>query len=142
MRFLVDTSIVIAAVTTWHQQRAAAIGELERRLAGGDEMMIAGHTLAEAYAVLTRLPAPHRLSLADATRVIEINFVEHAHVIALSADGYRSLLQDALTLGIAGGQMYDLVIAQTARGADVGVILTFNREHFQRMPGLEVVVPS
>lgn len=142
MRFALDTSVIVAAVSTWHEHHAAALGELERRLDAGDEMVVAGHSAAEAYAVLTRLPAPHRLSVGDAHRLILVNFVENAAVIALAADGYRSLLDRARTLGIAGGQTYDLLIAETARLADVPLLLTFNDRHFRRVPDLEIAVPS
>jgi len=133
---------MVAAVSTWHQHHAAALSELERRLSAGDEMVVAGHSAAEAYAVLTRLPAPHRMSVDDAARLILVNFVENADVIALDVAGYRSLLDRARTLGIGGGLTYDLVIAESARLADVPLLLTFNDQHFRRVPDLEIVVPT
>lgn len=139
---MLDTSVMVAAVSTWHQHHAAALSELERRLSAGDEMVVAGHSAAEAYAVLTRLPAPHRMSVDDAARLILVNFVENADVIALDVAGYRSLLDRARTLGIGGGQTYDLVIAESARLADVPLLLTFNDQHFRRVPDLEIVVPT
>ena len=41
-------------------------GAIERRLDGGEHMSLAAHALTEAYSVLTRFPAPHRLAPADA----------------------------------------------------------------------------
>lgn len=60
------------------------------------------HALAEAYAVLTRLPAPHRLAPADALAVLEGSFLEVARVVALDVDGYRSVLRRAGKEGISG----------------------------------------
>lgn len=50
----VDTSVVVAAFSTWHEQHRAA------RRALDDEPAIAAHSLVESYSVLTRLPAPFR----------------------------------------------------------------------------------
>src|SRR5439155_4456381 len=61
-----DTSCLVAAVCAWHEHHAAAAREIERRLAAGEPMIVAAPALVESYAVLTRLPPPHRLRPADA----------------------------------------------------------------------------
>lgn len=53
---------MIAAVCAWHEHHTRATEEIERRLSRGEEMIVAAPALVEAYAVLTRLPPPHRLS--------------------------------------------------------------------------------
>jgi len=70
-------------------------------------MATAAHALAESYAVLTRLPAPHRLSPADALAVLEGSFLGSALIVALNADGYRAVLRRSGKEGIAGGRTYD-----------------------------------
>ena len=65
---------MIATVCSWHEHHEAAVGELERRLKRRETMMIAAPALVETYAVLTRLPSPHRLSSYDAKVLIETNF--------------------------------------------------------------------
>lgn len=40
----------------------------------GEAMIAAGPALVETYAVLTRLPSPHRLAPADAHRLLQANF--------------------------------------------------------------------
>jgi predicted nucleic acid-binding protein len=62
VRFAVDTNCLIAAVCDWHGQHRVAAAEIERRLDRGEQMAVAVHTLTEAYSVLTRFPAPHRLA--------------------------------------------------------------------------------
>ena len=99
--------------------------------------------LVEAYAVLTRLPPPHRLSAADAWALIEANFVEQATVQALEAEAYVDLLRRAAAQEVAGGRTYDLVIGECARGARAGVLLTFNPRHFDPAPaGVRVIEPA
>ena len=75
--FAVDTSCIIASVCAWHEHHAPAAAEIEQRLMANETMVIAAHAAAEAYAVLTRLPPPHRLSPEDALALIEGNFFDN-----------------------------------------------------------------
>ena len=106
--FFVDTSCIIAAVCGWHTHHPQAAAEIERRLGGRERLATAAHALAEAYAVLTRMPAPHRLSPADALTLLDGNFIDGARVIALDSEGYRSLLKRAAREGLSGGRIYDV----------------------------------
>jgi predicted nucleic acid-binding protein len=78
--FFVDTSCIIAAVGGWHRHHPGAAAEIERCLEGHERLATAAHALAEAYAVLTRLPAPHRLAPADALALLEGNVIDGARV--------------------------------------------------------------
>lgn len=142
--FFVDSSCIVAAVCAWHQHHDPAAAEIERRLRAHERLATAAHALAEAYAVMTRLPAPHRLSPANALALIEGNFGESARVTALNAAEYRSLLRGAAREGIAGGRTYDAVIAECAQKARADVLLTFNAAHFAHLEaaGVRVVVPA
>jgi predicted nucleic acid-binding protein len=134
---------MVAAVCSWHEHHAAAAAEIGRRLAHGDRLCCAAHALVEAYAVLTRLPPPHRLSAADAWTLIKANFVDGATVVTLAADRYADVLERASRLQIAGGRTYDVVIGECAREAKADVLLTFNRRHFDPPPaGVTVVEPA
>jgi predicted nucleic acid-binding protein len=141
--FAVDTSCMIAAVCTWHEHHAAAAGEIERRLGRGERMAIPAPALVEAYAVLTRLPAPHRLAPADAWALVKANFVERRQVIALTGRLYANVLRDFVQQVLGGGRAYDAVIAACARHARAEVLLTFNTRHFDPSPkGVLVVEPA
>jgi len=99
-------------------------------------------TAAEAYAVLTRLPWPHRLSPADALALIDGNFLDGA--FALDATAYRTLLRRAAADGTSGGRTYDAIIAECALRAKVDTMLTFSARHFAGLQaaGVQVVVPA
>jgi predicted nucleic acid-binding protein len=99
---------------------------------------------ARAYAVLTHLPAPHRLAASDAAALLEANFVELGRVVALDAGAYRSLLRQAAGDGITGGRTYDAVIAACALKGKATSLLTLNEQHFVQFAaaGLEIVVPG
>jgi predicted nucleic acid-binding protein len=141
--FSVDTNCMIAAVCSWHEHHDAAVDAIESRLQHGNRLAVPAPALVEMYAVLTRLPSPHRLSPADAWMLIEANFVESAVVIAPSAAAYRTTLRQVAAAGIAGGRTYDAVIGECARQAKADTLLTFNRRHFDPAPaGVSVIDPT
>ncbi len=107
--------------------------------------MIAGPTLVEAYAVLTRLPPPHRVAPEAAVRLLELNFLgPDVELTALEPKLYSSLVLSAPGGQISGGRIYDAVILQCATVAGVDVLLTFNERHFQLSSagGPQIVVPG
>jgi len=135
---------MVAAVCAWHEYHAAAAAELNRRLGNAEPMVVAAPALVETYAVLTRLPPPHRLSPADALAILDASFMRSGRLIALDPASYRTLLRGAPNAGIAGGQTYDAVIACCAERANASAVLTFNRRHFEALlpSGIDVVVPG
>lgn len=141
--FAPDTSCIVAAVCGWHENHERAAAELNRRLAGGQAMIVAAPALVETYAVLTRLPPPHRLSSPDALRLIDSNFARTGRIVALDGRGYVALLRTAPDAGVAGGRVYDAVIAQCAVKGRASALLTFNAADFATLavPDLEIVVP-
>jgi len=142
-RFALDTSCMVAAVCSWHERHAAAAAEIERRLDDGETLAVAAHALAETYAVLTRLPAPHRLAPIDAWTLVEANFVERADVVALDGPAAVALLASLPGAGIAGGRTYDALTARCAQQAVAGALLTFNSRHFDPAPpGVAIVEPG
>ena len=134
----------MAAVSSWHEHHERAINEIQSRLKKKQRMIVAAHSLIEAYAVLTRLPAPHRISARDANTVLQANFVKNVKTIALTASEYRSLLDSASGTGISSGRIHDALIAASARQARAQTLVTFNESHFEGLAGedLEIVVPK
>lgn len=117
---------------------------IKRRLDRGEKMAVAAPALIEAYAVLTRLPPPHRLAPADALTLLEANFIKTTKIVALEGKSYRSLLRQVIVRGISGGHTYDAVIAACALKAKIAALLTFNESDFLLVSNktLEVVVPG
>jgi len=106
-------------------------------------MVVAAATLVEAYSVLTRLPPPHRLAPDVALQLVDQNFARGVDCIALGANDYQALLRALPALGVAGGRVYDAVVAHCARRARVRTLLTFNALDFAPFagPDLSIVVP-
>lgn len=132
MRLLFDTSALVAALVAAHPAHRAAWGWLERALAGEHRPLAAAHTLAELYAVLTRLPLRPPLGPSAALRLVEENLAPFA-VVALGPEGYRAALRRLAGLGLPGGAVYDALIAQAALEAGAEVLLTLNPAHFRRL---------
>src|SRR5690625_3303694 len=60
-----DTSVLVPAMVTWHPRH-----EDSRRTVTETVTALPSHVLVETYSVLTRLPAPHRLSPAVAGKAV------------------------------------------------------------------------
>jgi predicted nucleic acid-binding protein len=133
MKALLDTSTLIAAMLPDHPHHAHALPWLSRGKDGAFDLYCSAHSLAEAYAVLTRLPRNPPISPAEALRLIQENVINHAQVAALSADEYAALVASLAQNGILGAAVYDAVIARVAEISSVDFLVTFNVIDFQRV---------
>jgi predicted nucleic acid-binding protein len=134
---------MIATVCAWHEKHNQAAVEVQRRLDGRQQMVVAAPALVEAYSVLTRLPPPHRLSANDALTLLETNFIKGAKIVALDDKSYASLLTQAPDAGIIGGRIYDAVIAMCAIKAKARALLTLNPANFTfAQKQIDVLVPG
>jgi len=142
--FLADTSCLVAAFLSWHEHHGAAAEELERRLERGERLVLAAHSLVECYAVLTRLPSPHRLSPADALALLKANVPAGTKIVSLDAKAHLAVLEDAADAGIAGGRTYDALIARAAREGGASALVTLNEAHFRDLvpDGIDLVIPA
>jgi predicted nucleic acid-binding protein len=141
--FAVDANCMIAAISAWDKRHAEASAEIKVRLARGEGMSISVQALNETYSLLTRLPAPYRLSPADAWKLLELTFLARGSVFALDAPAHVGLLQELANQDLGGGRTYDAIIGECARQAGATTLLTFNRRHFDPPPdGVTIVEPS
>lgn len=138
----VDTSVIVAALASWHEAHHAA-AEATGRLLEAGSLVLPSDVLLEAYSVLTRLPAPHRLSSDDAWRLLRENFAR-TRTVALGVGDTWNLLKILAAAGVTGGATYDARIVAAAVKGGATRILTLNARHFERLvpEGLEVVVPG
>ena len=138
MKVLCDTNVLVAAFLTNHPQHNAARPVLERIKARTDEGWAATHSLAETYAVLTRLPGASQVAPGLAWQIISENIVKNFSLIALSAKEYAKTLEDAAANGIQGGTIYDALLLAAAAKSGVERVYTFNVTHFQSMADVEL----
>lgn len=102
-----DTSVLVPALMAWHPEhgscRAAVLREVES---------IPAHVVLECYSVLTRLPAPHRVSAQDAGAALG---GLHLRALTLPASRYAGIVAELAAGGIRGGSVYDALVAATAQ---------------------------
>jgi len=125
-----DTSVLLAGLVDFGRQSAPAqqvmLAVTERAVAAGT----AWHCCLEVYSVATRLPPEFRLAPADAARLLREEVFARLAIHDLPAGDRVSFVTALVQDGIAGGRIYDAHIADVARAAGAGVIVTDNRRHF------------
>ncbi len=124
MKALLDTSVLIAAMLPDHPAHAAASAWLAAAKQGAIAFIVSAHSLAEVYAVLTRLPRVPRITPTEAYRLIDENVLSCATVVSLSANDYENLIDKLAQEGVSGGAAYDAVIAKAADLAQVDHLVT------------------
>jgi len=110
-----------------------ALPWLRKAKAGDLEFLVATHTLAELYAVLTSLPVTPKISPGTAARLIREDVETPAQVVSLSASDYGMVIRRLSDLGLSGGIIYDALIARAAQKAKADRLLTANPEDFKRV---------
>ena len=103
-----DTSVAIAAFASWHERHTAA----RRALDAG--LQLIEHCALETYSVLTRLPAPHRVSASMVRDFLNARFPRP--FLRLSERSYREFILELVGNAIVGGSAYDALVAATAVG--------------------------
>jgi predicted nucleic acid-binding protein len=104
-----DTSVAVPLLVRPHKAHGTVV-----RWWDGRAVALSGHALAETYSVLTRLPGDIRLAPEDAARLLAERFPPP---LDLGRKVTVSLPQDLARLGIAGGAVYDAMIALAAVAA-------------------------
>jgi predicted nucleic acid-binding protein len=132
MTVLLDTSFMVALLNEEHVAHHRVLPWQQQIVRGELRGILAAHSLAETYAVLTRLPLKPPIPPDLAWQAIERN-LSVLQVIALTPDEYRSVLGELASQGIAGGPTYDALIAAVARKSSVDLLLTLNPAHFRRV---------
>jgi len=141
-REAVDTSVVVAALLGWHEDHEAARKALDRSLTA-ERLVLPAPTLIEAYAVMTRLPSPHRLSPADAAALLRDTFTG-VLTVALDGNEVWQLVDELDRTRVAGGRSYDRHILACARKAGARRLLALNERDFLALgdSAIEIVRPE
>lgn len=130
-RVFFDTSVLPAGLIELGEGSRAA-DQIRDDVAGGlvEGPLTAWHCCLEFYSVATRLPAGLRLEPETAQRLVVEEILERFDVRDLPPASRRALLESLAAERVAGGRVYDAHIAEVARLAGAGVIVTENRRHF------------
>ena len=136
-----DATVTVAAVVGWHERHKEASAAIESALAR-KALVLPAQVLTESYAVLTRLPAQHRLAHADAFHLLRSSFGT-ARVAGLRTRDTWSLVRRWSVDSIGGSDSYDAMLIDAARQAGAKMLLTFRRAELERLAGtgIEIVEP-
>lgn len=136
-----DATVLVASVISWHERHRPAAAAVEAALAR-KALLIPSPSLIDAYAILTRLPAQHRLQHAEAFHLLRTNFAP-ARVAGPRTRDTWSLLRRLSVAPTGGNDTYEAHIVEIARDAGASLFLTFHRSELERLaiPGIEIVEP-
>jgi len=139
-----DTSVVVAALLGAHEHHDAARRAVDDALSRPGGAIVPTPVLFEAYAVLTRLPAPWRLRADVAERLLRDTFEEHSTVVSLTDDvAAWSVVRALARGGLTGGIVHDAHVAACAKAAGASALVTLDRRDFARLDlgAMTLVVP-
>jgi predicted nucleic acid-binding protein len=131
-RALFDTSVLVAGMVSRHPKFRVAHGLLEQVATGKIAGLVSTHSIAESFAVLTRLPHKPMIGPQDARRLLETNLAAFEK-IPLTEHDYFGVIERLESLQFSGGAIYDALIAQAALKAKAECLYSFNSAHFVRL---------
>jgi predicted nucleic acid-binding protein len=139
MKIFCDTNVIVAAFLAGHPHHNAARPILERVKARKDRGFVAAHSIAEVYAVLTRLPGASQVMPSIAWILISQNILEPFAVVTLSAREYARVIESGSQRNVQGGMTYDALLLAAAKKSRAERIYTFNVSHFQSMADEQLI---
>lgn len=134
-RLLIDTNILV-----YSKDISSSFHQASRMLfEGPDHLFTTSKNLAEYYAVVTKGETP----LLSATEALNdlIEFVSYCEVLYPTTLSFQKLQELIQLYHPKGLTIHDIEIASIAMVNDIARVATFNRQDFQRISGIEVVVP-
>lgn len=129
-RFGLDTSCLVALPAEWHTHHRRTVAAFQKRLAAGQQAVVAAHALLECFAVLTRLPGPVRTPSQTALRILDLWFEKGTEICGLSPQDCWSAMGELARSDRGGGRVYDAVIARATGRAGASALLTWNVSDF------------
>ncbi len=129
MKAFLDTSVLVPVFYGDHLHHAASLTlftSLKKSQAS-----CGAHSLAEVYSTLTRMPGKLRVS-GEQVMLFIGSIRERLTIVSLDADEYAETLQSFATLGIAGGAIYDALLAGCALKAKADTLYTWNLRHYSQ----------
>jgi predicted nucleic acid-binding protein len=136
-----DATVLVASVVAWHERHRAAASAMEAALTR-KALVLPAPALLDAYAILTRLPAQHRLQHAEAFHLLRSNFGGARLAGPRTRDAWSALRRLSVA-PIGGSDTYDAQLVEIARDAGAKTLLSFRRAELERLAitGIEIVEP-
>ncbi len=129
MKVFFDTSVLVATFYADHEHHAPSFKLFVEQTP--KSAVVAAHSLAEVYAVVTGMPGKNRPTPDEALLFLE-NIRERFSMVELSAEQYVRALQASAASGIMGEGIYDALLAHAAVISKAAILYTWNVKHFSR----------
>lgn len=140
-QILIDTMILCYAHDRLSQHNPKASLIMKASINGAIKAHLAYQNLAEFYSVITGRRVERPITSAQAARLCRLYTESHEIKILLPSDeAYREALNAAEDAQVTGGDIFDLILAYTAKG-EVDTIWTDNIKHFETHTFLRVENP-
>jgi len=128
-----DTTVLVASSSDSHQHFAQASAAMARVAAGKDKGFISQHSIAEVYAVLTRMPVVPGIHPLEAARLIRDNILQNFESVAVAKEDYLEALEMVSNSGWPGAKIYDALLLRCAEKSPAQRIYTFNLKDFKQL---------
>jgi len=130
VKAFLDTSVLVATFYAHHEFHQPSI-DLFLRFKK-NETCCGAHSLAEVYSSLTGRTGRERVS-GDEAMLFLGDIRERLTIVSLDAREYFKALEASSALGIAGGAIYDALLAHCAIKAKAEIIYTWNAKDLTRL---------
>jgi predicted nucleic acid-binding protein len=142
VKTLFDTSVIVAGLVQAHPMHERTFHWIKQAKDAKLELIVAAHTIAESYAVLSSLPIKPRISPMVACKLLRENIESVGKIVSLTAAEYLNTITRISEIGLAGGVTYDALIAKVAQKSQVEMLVTTNVDDFRRVwpEGSEIII--
>ena len=130
MKRFFETSVLVAIFYGDHPAHEAAIRCFQG--ATPRTAFCAAHSVAELYAVMTRLPIRPAISPEQCMLFLD-DLRERLTLVHLTGAEYLATAARAAKAGLPGGKIYDALILACAGKAGVEAVYTLNVKDFERI---------
>lgn len=135
MKAFFDTSVLVGGFYGDHPRHAACLRLLED--ASKKTHSCAAHSVAELYAIMTRLPVRPRITPEQGLLFVE-NVRDHFSVVTLSAAEQFEAAAEAARRGLSGAKVYDLLTIKCAAKAGAERVYALHLPEFMRIAPREI----
>lgn len=140
---LVDTNVLVYALNDDAPQHVASRQIMERAERGEVKLCVTSQTLTEFFSIVT---SPRRVKIIrtpiEAVQAIESILARPGMThLTLTPEMTNRWLEFVRRTPVRGADVFDLQLAATALANGVTKIYTFNTTDFERIDGIEVIVP-
>ncbi len=128
-----DTSVLLPALVAAHPQHQRCKDLLLTGISANNQAATAGHTYAELFSNLTKLPYQMSIQPKQVLEVVSGYLVRDLTTIDLTEADYVAALRRCAELNLVSGIIYDALHLQAAIKARAKVLYTANTKDFQRL---------